>query len=192
MPPSVQAVDDWLRAHANGDSAGMAERTWSGDRDLVKAALAEREKDPNGALALLLPPKPISHEIVEIQTKETDDRHVVLAKVTMKNPLPFASERTGNALPDIPKTRTEERKILAVREGDRWGVKLDLEAVKLRASFAEDFFSALGRKEWDAARAMLRSVPPPPDDPNALQRKDRMVLELQEELDKRVRTSSVQ
>ncbi len=190
MPPSVRTVDEWLTSYAAGDTDRMLERTWSGDRTLMQAALQEQQSDPSGPRSLLLPPRPIAHEIDEIETKESDDRHVVIAMVTMKNPLPFASERVGNALPDIPKTRTEERRFLAVRDGEHWGVKLDLPRVEARAQFAARFFDALGKKEFDAARAMLASIPPPPDDPNAQKTKDRMVDELQKELEKKVKTST--
>ena len=191
MPPSVRAVDDWLAGYTAGDIEGTAAKSWSGDRELVRAALLEQATDANGATAMLLPPKPIRHEILEIAEKESDDRHVVLAKVTAKNPLPFASERVGQELRDIPKTRTFERRFLAVREGETWGVKLDLSAVKARADFAAAFFDALAKKDFDAATAMMPKIPPPPDDPNALHAKDRMIEELQQELKKRAATSTV-
>ncbi len=190
MPPSVKSVDDWLTEYAAGDVGKTVAQTWSGDRALVQAALEEQAKDPNGPLALLLPPKPISHEISDLLAKESDDRHVVLAMVTMKNPLPFASERVGGSLPNIPRTRTEARRFLAVREGERWGVKLDLARVKARADFAEQVLDALSRRQLDTARALLEHVPPPPDDPNALTTRDRMVDELTKALEKKSRTST--
>jgi hypothetical protein len=190
MPPSVKAVDDWLIAYAAGDVDGTVAKSASQDRELVKAALLEQASDANGPAAMLLPPKPIRHEILEIAEKESDDRHVVLAKVTAKNPLPFASERVGQVLADIPKSRSFERKFLALREGETWVVKLDLPAVKARAEFASAFFEALAKKDFEVARSMLTHVPPPPDDPNALATKDRMSEELQQEL-KKASTSTV-
>jgi hypothetical protein len=190
MPPSVKAVDDWLAHYAAGDVEGTVAVSASQDRDLVRAAMVEQAKDSNGATAMLLPPKPLKYEIREIASKDSDDRHVVLAWVTAKNPLPFASERVGQSLTGIPKTRSDERKFLAVREGERWGVKLDLPAVKARADFVTLFFDAVGKKDYEGAKAMLAHVPPPPDDPNAQHAKDRMIVELEKELTKRTATSS--
>lgn len=194
MPPSVKAVDEFLQGYAAGDVDRVVANTWSGDRALVEAALREQTDNPNGPLAILLPPKPIEHEILEIADKESDTRQVILAMVRMKNPLPYASKRVGQPLPDIPKTRSAHRRFLSIREGERWGVKLDLAAVEARARFAERMLDLTSTWKLDEAEALLSKAPPPPDDPNALSNEDRLVEDLRAEIEtkrkRRAKTST--
>jgi hypothetical protein len=192
MPPSVKAVDDFLAGYEAGDDARVLEVAWPNDRPILRSALEEARTDPNGPRAMLLPPRPIGHDILDILRKESDARHVVLTRITMKNPLPFAGERIGQNL-EIPKTRPLERRFLSVREGERWYVKLDLAAVEARASFAEETLRMIGARRLDEAEAKLASVPAPPDDPNAQHGADRLVSDLRKEIAdrrKRVKTSS--
>ena len=182
MPPSVKAVDELLFAFETDDTERAVAAAWSKDRELLRKAMEERKKDPNGKLALLLPPKPVEHEILEIAKKE-EGRQVIIAMVRMKNPLPFASERVGQKLPYVPKTRSEHRRFLAIKEGERWGAKLDLEAIKKRTEFAEQILDLIAKKDLDEAEALLKSAPPPPDEPNA-QKKDRLVEQLQADIAK--------
>lgn len=132
-PPAVQAVDAWLAGYAKGDVEAVVAQSIDADRALVRAALAELDQVPTGTLAMALPPRPLSHEILEIESKdEAAGRWVVLAKLTLKNPLPYMSERVGHVLPDMPKTREHKRRFLAVRTDAGWRVKLDLERVAER------------------------------------------------------------
>lgn len=181
-PPSVKAVDRWLDGYAAADSALVVANTWPGDRALVARCLAAVKQTPTSSLALALPPLPLSHEILELEDKPTDDRHIVLTKVTSKNPLPYEAERVGQQLGDIPKTRSHLRRFLAVRTEEGWGVKLDLATVLRRAAFAERFIAQLEAGDIANAEASLADVPPPPDEANALKRSDRLVETLREEL----------
>ncbi len=181
-PPSVKAVDTFLTAYANKDADAMAAATWPGDRALVRDCLAALETSPTSTLALALPPFPLSHEVIEIEDKPAEDRHVVLVRVTMKNPLAYEAKRVGQDLGDFPKTRNQRRRFLSVREGDRWGVKLDLAAVLRRAEFVAEFTRLLTAKDFAAAEALLAEAPPPPDEANAQLRKDRLVTDLEAEL----------
>ena len=170
-PPSVQAVDSWLTAYAAGDVDGMVEHTVSKDRALVRQAMAETSI--TSSLALVLPPRPMSHELMEIESK-APDRHVVLTKVTTKNPLPFMSERVGQDL-NIPKTRTRFRRFLSVRGSQGpWQVQLDLPQVLERTRFVRRFQNAVARGAFEEAKKMLEAIPRPPDEANAQSKKDRL------------------
>ena len=184
MPPSVEAVDGWLSGYAAGDAERVARHTHPSDRALVREALAQLERSPTGTLALALPARPLGHEIVEIEAKdEAAGRHVVLALVTTKNPLPFASERVGQILEDFPKTRTHRRRFLAVRDGASWGVKLDLARVAARAERAAAVQEALGRGAREAGARRREVVPAPPAHPHAPRGEDRLAKTLREELE---------
>ena len=125
------------------------------------------------SLALALPPRPIGHELLEIESKSAG-RHVVLTRISMKNPLPFMSEKVGQRLP-IPKTRTRRRRFLSVRQANgEWGVQLDLEQVMKRTDFVRRFQRAVGRGDFTHAEALLEQVPSPPDEANAQSKKDRL------------------
>ena len=192
-PPSVRAVDEWLSAYAEGDIDRMVENTTPADRARVRSAMAALERSATSSLALTLPPRPLSHELVEIEKKSDNGRrHVVLCRVTYKNPLPYMSEKVGQDLP-IPKTRTRRRRFLSVRQDGRWGVKLDLDRVVRRADFVERFQTALRRRDYSAAEAMLQAVPAPPDEANAQRTKDRLATTLREQFEaakKGTRTST--
>ncbi len=184
MPGSVKTVDAWLGAYTQGQNQGVVAATTLADQPLVKKALEEKKHDPSGSFALLLPPKPISYEIIEIDRKESDVRHVVLTRVRSKNPLPFSSKRVGQVLDKIPKTRSRYRKFLAVKKEGRWGVQLDLAAVQARARFARRFGALLEQRKFTEAKAMLSQVPKPPDEPNAVTKKDHLLETLQKDLEK--------
>jgi hypothetical protein len=184
-PAAVVAADEWLTAYAAEDTERLIARTWSGDRELVRAALAELATVPTGTLATSLPPRPTKHELLEVESKSDDGtRWVVLAKTTLKNPLPFASERVGHVLENMPKTREQRRKLLVVREGESWGVKLDLARTVERAKFVGEFLRVLAARDFEGAEKMLANVPPPPDEANALKKSDRLVDTLKAELEK--------
>ena len=192
-PPSVAAVDQWLDAYAQDDAERMVAHTWSRDRALVGDALVALRTAPTSTLALALPPRPVSYELLEIEDKEPG-RHVVLTNIVMKNPLAYASERVGHVLPDVPKTRPEQRRFLAVEEGERWGVKLDLAAAVARVDFVAAFERRLAARDLAGAAAMLEAVPTPPDEANALRSHDRLAEALQERLQEardRTRTATV-
>lgn len=180
-PPSVQAVDAWLTAYAIDDVQEMADNTVPADRDLLRQALGSA---PTSTLALALPARPLSHEILEIERKEdAGRRHIVLCKVTAKNPLASMSKRVGHNL-DIPRTRTHRRRFLSVRGPDgRWGVKLDLAQVVARAQLVQRFNEALARRAYDRAAALLQDIPAPPDEANAQRKQDRLKTTLQARLE---------
>lgn len=180
-PASVESVHQWLLAYAEGDAERMVEHTWSGDRELVGRAMKARETSATSTLAMALPPRPIEHELVEIEKKEPG-RHTVLTVIQMKNPLPYVSKKVGQDLPDVPKVRPERRRFLAVQEGERWGVKLDLAAALARVRFVEAFERVLAKGDLERARAMLEEVPAPPDEANALQTRDRLKEALTERI----------
>jgi hypothetical protein len=191
QPPSVAAVDQWLKAYAADDADGMAAHTWSGDQAMVRDALAALRVAPTSTLAMALPPRPVSYVLEEIEKKEPG-RQVVLTTITMKNPLAYASERVGHVLPEVPKTRPERRRFLVVEEGERWGVKLDLAAAVARMEFAAAFERRISARDLAGAAKMLEAVPAPPDEANALRRTDRLAEALQERLQKlQARTSTV-
>lgn len=172
-PPSVQTVDTWLTAYAQGDVETMVAQTWSGDRDLVRTAMAELELSSTTTLAMALPPRPTKHELVELEHK-APGRHTVLTVITMKNPLAFVAKKVGQDLPGVPETRPERRRFLAVQEGETWGVKLDLSAALARVQFVRDFERALKAQDLPTAQVMLQEVPAPPDEANALTKRDRL------------------
>lgn len=187
MPPPVKAVDDWLTAYEQGDLPKMLANTAEADRSLVEQAITTQTSSPTAELALALPTKPIEHEILEIASKADDGEswQVVLVKVTMKNPLPAVSKKVGQKLDGIPETRGQWRKFKAVREGERYGVKLDLAAVVKRSEFAAKFMQLLAEGGLNEAERMLANVPAPPDDPNAQKGADRMQDSLRADLEKR-------
>jgi len=178
-PGSVQSVQGWLDAYIVSDVEGMVSHTWFADQSLLRDALSTK----TSSLALFLPPQPLSYELLEIEKKSADgNRHVVLCRVTMKNPLAFMSEKVGQKL-DIPKTRTRRRRFLSVRGPDgHWGVKLDLPRVLARTRFIHRFERALRARRFDTAERLLENVPPPPDEANAQQSKDRLRKKLQTQL----------
>ncbi len=178
-PPSVQAVDRWLTAYADGDVDAMVANTAPADRALVRQAMAS--PSTTSSLALALPPRPLSHELIEIESK-APGRHVVLTRVEMKNPLPFMSERVGQRL-EIPKTRNRRRRFLSVQASDGpWGVQLDLAQVIKRTAFVRRFQAAVASGDLKGAEAMLDNVPAPPDEANALSKKDRLADTLRQSL----------
>lgn len=181
-PASVEAVHQWLLAYAQDDAEAMMTHTWSQDRALVGQAMADLRTNPTSTLALALPPRPIEHELVEIENKEAG-RHTVLTRIQMKNPLPFVSKKVGQELPNVPKVRSERRRFLSVQEGETWGVKLDLEAGLARVAFVSRFERALTRRGLTDAEAMLEAVPTPPDEANALRTRDRLKEALTERLE---------
>ncbi len=184
MPGSVKAVDTWLDAYTRGQDQAVVAATTLADQSFVKKALEEQKSDPSGAFALLLPPKPISYEIIEIDREESDVRHVVLTRLRSKNPLPFSSKRVGQVLDKIPKTRSRYRKFLAVKKKGRWGVQLDLASVQARARFARRFGALLEQRKFAQAEAMLSEVPKPPDEPNAVTKTDHLLETLRKDLEK--------
>lgn len=184
-PPAVEAVDAWYTAFEQGDVERTAALTYSADRALVREALAELGRVATGTLASALPAKPISHKLIEVETKSDDGtRWVVLVETKLKNPLPFASERVGHVLKDMPKTREQKRRVLVVREGETWGVKLDLQRTVDRAIFVAQFQRALDAKNFAHAEELLTKTPAPPDEGNAQKKSDRLVDTLKAELEK--------
>jgi len=184
MPPSVRAVDGFLEGLEARDPDRVARWAHPADRALVKEGLAERRENPTGFLALALPPEPLEHEFIGIAHKSDDGaRHVVQTVLTLKNPLPFASEKVGQPLEGVPETRALRKKFLSVRldSGD-WRVKLDLPAVVARAELVEAFQAALDAGRIAEAEALLDDVPPPPDEPSAVQARDRLAEGLRTEL----------
>lgn len=189
MPDSVQAVDNWLQGLETGDAEAVVRWSHPGDQALMRQGLADRAGDaPTSLVALALPPAPLEHYFVEIAEKSPDGtRHVVLTELTLKNPLPYASKRVGQELKGIPKTRKLTTRFLLVRVPEvGWRVKLDLPGVLARAEFAEAVQKALSEARWADAAALLEDVPPPPDDPNALTRTDRLAETLSAELESRL------
>jgi hypothetical protein len=175
MPPPVKAVDSWLTAYEKGDVEAMLANTVAADRALVKKALEAGTSSKASDLELAMPTKPKEHEIKEIDSKDPDGQwQVVIAKVTMTNPLPAVSKKIGQNLEGIPEQRSQWRKFKAVKEGDTWGVRLDLAAVIARTEFVTKFQKLLERGKVDEAEKLLESVPPPPDDPNAQKTADRL------------------
>jgi len=188
MPGSVRAVDEWLIGLERGDDDAVVAWSHPRDRDLVASALQARASDPTALLSLALPPQPLEHYFVEIERKSEDGRrHVVETELTLKNPLPYASEKVGQSLEGIPKTRKLVRYFASVRvPNEGWRVFLDLSAVVARAEFVERFQAALEAEDWARAGAMLASIPPPPDDPAAQKDDDRMEAALQSQLERAV------
>ena len=181
MPPSARAVDRWLTAYAEDDGDTMAAYTAVDDRDLVRSALHALREAPTSTLALALPPRPVAHEVIEIENK-APGRHTVLTLVTMKNPLAFSAERVGQTLDDVPRTRRAQRRFLSIESDSSWGVKLDLHAALIRIEYAVRFEAALSRGDFVAAQSMLSSIPPPPDEANAIRHKDRLEENLRHRL----------
>jgi hypothetical protein len=184
-PEPVIAVDEWLDGYAAGDIERVVAHTCLEDRDLARAALAEQKTVATGTLATALPPRPLTHEIIEIESKDKErGRYVILAKTTLRNPLPYMSKRVANELQDMPMTRDQRRRFLVVREGDKWGVKLDLKRVLERDDFVVKFEKLMSAKKLDEAEAMLTHIPPPPDEANALHKSDRLLDMLKGEIKK--------
>lgn len=183
-PPSVQAVDTWLTAYAAHDVDTMVAHTWSGDKALVRQAMAQLKDSRTATLAIALPPQPTEHELVELEHKEPG-RHTVLTIVTMKNPLAYVSKKVGHDLPNVPKTRPERRRFLSIQEEGNWGLKLDLAASVARIEFVQAFKRALRARKIDDAQAMLQNVPAPPDEANALTTRDRLTETLTQRLEEK-------
>jgi hypothetical protein len=191
QPAPVGALDRWLTAYTKDDVDAVLANTYSGDRTLLKDALLELRHVPTGTLATALPPRPLEHKIVDVESKEDDGRRwIVLVKTKLKNPLPFMSKKVGHLLEDMPKTRDQRRRFLVVDEDGHWGVKLDLERVVARDAFAARFLGLLDQKKIDEAGALLVHVPPPPDEANALKKSDRLVDALKNELEKAKKTAT--
>ena len=185
-PPAVTALDQWLTAFEKDDVEHVVERTWSGDREMMRAALTELATVPTGTLAIALPPRPLSHAVIEVESKSDDgSRWTVLVKTTLKNPLPYASERVGHVLENMLKTRDQQRRYFLIDEGGSWGVKLDLARTIERAKFVGEFQKKLSARDYDAAEKMLENVPPPPDEANAQKKADRLIDTLKSELEKK-------
>ena len=192
MPPSVRAVDAWLSGLSAGDDAAVVAWSHPADQPHVARGLADRATDPTTHAALALPPPPIEHYFVGIDHKSEDGtRHVVQTQLTLKNPLPFASRKVGQSLEGIPETRMLTKRFLSVQlpSGD-WRVKLDLPAVIARAELAERFAAAITARDWNTAEGLLADVPPPPDEPDALQKTDRLAETLAAELAKARKTAT--
>ncbi len=192
-PPSVQAVDRWLTAYEAGDVEAMLRHSVAEDQPLIQAAM--NQSSLTSSVASILPPKPVAHELVEIERKDSSSRHIVLCKVTTKNPLAFTSKQVGQDL-DIPPTRTRLRRFLSVRDpSGRWGVKLDLPQVMKRIRFVDEFSAHLDAGGFDQAEAMLSELPESPDEPNTQPDNDRLsdsLTELLAKVRKRsARTSTV-
>lgn len=189
-PPPVKAADDWLTAYTAGDIPAVLRNTAPADRPLVEAALKAQAEDPRAALALLLPPKPLKHEYLE-KSEQGPGRQVILMKLSLKNPLPYAGDKVGQPLPGVPRERGQWRRFLVEKEGKTWGVRLDLERVRARTVFVERFLDALERRDFDRAQAMLAQVPPLPDVPESKVDTDRLPVVLTAELkNARVRVST--
>lgn len=180
-PASVEAVHQWLTAYGADDGPTMLANTWPEDRPLLEQALEDLRTNPTSTLAMALPPRPLEHELVEIEEK-APGRHTVLTVIQMKNPLPYVSEKVGQQLPNVPKRRPERRRFLSVKTGDTWGVKLDLAAAVARVEFVAAFERALEAGELPRAKAMLQKVPAPPDEANALRTRDRLKEALEQRL----------
>lgn len=189
MPPSVKVVDTWLTAYASENADQMVSATHPEDRALLQRALSAQQDDPTSMLAMLLPTKPLSHEMLEIESKEPG-RHVVLTKIDMKNPLAFSAKRVGHDMPDIPKQRSERRRFLSIETKEAWGVKLDLQKALRRMEFAAEFQEALRRRDYKTAQSMLTAVPPPPDEANALRKTDRLKENLEQTLKEKLRVKT--
>ena len=183
MPPSVKAVDDWLLAYQQLDAEAVALNTCAADRELARSGVEAVRTSATSSLALMMPPRPIKHEIHEIETKE-DGRHIIVATLTLKNPLPFMSEKVGHVLPGIPKTRSLKQRYLVIQEGERWGLKFDLALRQERLQFASRFGRLISKRRYAEAAALLQHVPPRPDSGNSLRKSDRLKLGLQAQLDK--------
>ncbi len=192
-PDSVKVVDGWLTGYRDLDVEAVVANTWAGDKALVRKSVEAVKNEPRSGPALALPPLPLSFEIIEIEKKPAPDRHIILTKVKMKNPLPYEAEKVGQDLGDFPRTRSQRRRFLSVRDGDDWGVKLDLAAVMKRSAFVDAFTAHLESRRFEDAERMLSAVPPLPDEAN-VHPKDRLIPTLEAELKKarsrRVRTSS--
>lgn len=193
MPPSVQAVDRFLDGLAAEDPEGAAAWVVPKDREGVRTGLALRRSDPTALEALILPPTPLSHYFVEITKKSPDGRrHVLLTELTLENPLPAVSERVGQSLDGIPKTRVLTRRFLSVRQSpERWAVQLDLPAAQTRAEFVTRFEDLLDAGNFSKAKALLQRVPPPPDNGRRQPPVDRLEASLKARLDEaRTRTAT--
>lgn len=184
MPPSVRAVDGLLNGLAGDDPAQAARFVVPQDRPWVERGMRSRQKDPTAPEALALPPRPLRHELLEISSKGPEG-HVVLAELTLNNPLPAVSKKLGHELPDFPKTRKLTRRFLSVPHAPgEWGVKLDLAAAHRRAEFVRAFEQALVTKDFSKAQQMLRQVPPPPHNGRKQPKEDRLRTALRAELDR--------
>ncbi|MGF1509052.1 MAG: hypothetical protein ACFB9M_06070 [Myxococcota bacterium] len=175
MPPSVQAVDQLMRGLQSSDVEKAAAAVHPTDRALLRTCMEARERDPRSLEALALPPDPLKHHIVEIEQK-TDEGHIVLVEMTLKNPLPYASKKIGQELTGFPETRVVRRRFLSEPLGDEiWGVRLDLEATLERARFVQHIQSSLENRDFEEVERALQKVPPPPRTPDAQAGSDRLV-----------------
>ncbi len=181
MPPSVQAVEDWLVAYEKGDAATVAKNTCAADRVLAEEGARQVLTTGTSTLVLMMPPRPIRHEIHEIETKEPG-RHTVLTTLTLKNPMASMSRKVGHVLPDMPETRPLKHRFLVVKEGETWGLKFDLELRQRRLQFAADFERLLSAKRFEEATAVLEKTPPRPDAANSLRKSDRLRQRLEQRL----------
>ncbi len=188
MPPPVAAVDRWLSAFAEDDRDAVVAWTAEADRPLMAAALSARADAPTSTKSLALPPRPLDHRIEEIAAR-APGRQVVSVQMTVKNPLPSASQRVGQVLPGVPETRPLRRRFLAVEEKDGWRVKLDLARVLERAAVAEALLEAIGRGALEEVESRLASeLPAPPDDGDGQPDRDRLRDEIEARL-RRARTA---
>lgn len=185
MPPSVRAVDDLLEGIESGDIEQAAAAVHPDDEALLRQGLALRPQQPLAHEALAIPQTPLEHELLEISSK-MPGAHVVLAELTYKNPLPFASERVGQKLDGMPETRKQKVRFRSEETPAGWRVRLDLPAVVERSRFVERFQGLLAERRLDDARQLLSAVPPPPDNAQSQKDKDRLVETLQAELAKAV------
>lgn len=181
MPPSVKVVDELLTGLETEDVERAVNAVHPDDRALLRKGMSASSRTELEALAI--PPRPLEHEMVEIADKQAD-HHVVVADLKLKNPLPFASERMGQEMPDMPKTRPLTLRFRAEKlpNGD-WAVRLDLPATLARSQFVQRFQTALDEGRLDDAEAMLSQIPPSPVTPQAQIDADRLAESLLEELE---------
>jgi hypothetical protein len=182
MPPPVAAVDRWLSAFAEEDRAAVIAWTAEADRPLMAAALVARAEAPTSTPSLALPPRPLRHRVLEVADR-APKRQVIAVEMTVKNPLPSASQRVGQMLPGVPETRPLRRRFLSVEEQDGWRVKLDLARVLERAAVAEALLEAVGRGALaEVERRLASELPAPPDDGDGQPDKDRLRDEIEARL----------
>lgn len=182
-PAAVDTADRWLKAYAAAEVEPMIELTDPPDRALLRQALGERLRGPGGALAAALPPRPLGHEILALESKDPErGRFVVFAALTLPNPLPAATRRHGQEVEPMPEVRSLRRRFLVVGRDRALAVKLDLARVVARAELVLRFEGLVRAAELDAAKELASEVPPPPDDGNGTRIEDRLVEALQRAL----------
>ncbi len=186
-PAPVQTVEHWLAAHVVEDWPKLIQNSSQIDQPLLKRWV---QKSQTSSLSEALPPKPKEYEIIEISKKEKG-RRLVYVKLVLKNPLPYASEKVGHKLPEnFPRTRNVRRNYLAVEEGGVWRVKNDLPRVEERIKGALKIDLLIDGGKLSQARALIDSLPEPPDDGRAVTDKDHLKLGLEKRLSVKAKTST--